>query len=433
MVSGIAPFFLIAEDSSRQPDVPIGIHENRIIEIGLFIWDGQNEEAFRQNEGCAFHKAGRFLARMTRVIESRDLDVFALFEFQEILQKQVLIVSVWDIVVHGISFFLTKVGLIFVIGIVRENDCHVGKCFLQGLAKQALPGARPIGDCNHESHLFSSEDIVAYLALSREKRRPFELSLGPNIVTIVAMNQDNEEKHASSLKKWRKAADIVWNVFLNGVIGYVLYVLMGALFCLTLIGIPFFSSYYRYAKHLFHPANCKLVQNRDVKGFMKVMTFVHLVVFGWEEWLLCMVFAGLCYVSVIYIPIGKQLFRQAKFFFNPRSYTFEDISYQGVKDEEKVEKEPKKEVEEPKKEEKPVEEAKPVEGAKPTPAPAPEKADQPTIIYAPTPETPKAQAKPAEKEKDPHERDKKAIVVQYFNYTDQDPEGPYGDWAHKKW
>jgi uncharacterized membrane protein YccF (DUF307 family) len=245
------------------------------------------------------------------------------------------------------------------------------------------------------------------------------------------MNQDNDEKHASSLKKWRKAADIVWNVFLNGVIGYVLYLLMGALFCLALIGIPFFSSYHRYAKHLFHPANCKLVQNRDVKGFMKFMTLLHTVVFGWEGWLLCVAIAGLCYVSVIYIPIGKQLFRQAKFFFNPRSYTFEDISYQGVKEEEKAEKEPAKD--EAPKAEAPKKEAAPK--AEAAPAPIPETKAEPALTVKPaSPETPKAAAAPkAAPKKDPHERDKDAIIVQYFNYTNDDPKGPYGDWAHKKW
>jgi len=240
------------------------------------------------------------------------------------------------------------------------------------------------------------------------------------------MNQNTDEKHASSLKKWRKAADIVWNVFLNGVIGYVLYVLMGALFCLIGLGIPFFSSYYRYAKHLFHPANCKLVQNRDVKGAMKFLTLLHTIVFGWEGWLLCMVFAGLCYISVIYIPIGKQLFRQAKFFFNPRSYTFEDISYQGVSDEEKAEKAAKEKA--PAKEE-PQKEAAP----KIAPTTVSEKKEEPVAV-APVKETPKAPLpKKTVQEEDPHERDKKAIVVQYFNYTNEDPKGPYGDWAHKKW
>jgi uncharacterized membrane protein YccF (DUF307 family) len=238
--------------------------------------------------------------------------------------------------------------------------------------------------------------------------------------------ENEQEKHASSLKKWRRAADITWNIFLNGVIGYVLYVLFGAIFCLVLVGIPFFSSYYRYAKHLFHPANSKLVQNRDVKGFMKVMSFLHLVLFGWEMCLVVFLFAGLCYCTVIYIPIGKQLFRQAKFFLNPRSYTFEAISYQGVTDEEKAKKEPKKEVEaapkekaapqtqaEVKKDEtvaKPVSSVTPVE-AKATAAPAPKKNE-------------------AKKPADPSQ----AIVVQYFNYNGAKPkDGPYADWADKRW
>lgn len=243
--------------------------------------------------------------------------------------------------------------------------------------------------------------------------------------------ENEQEKHASSLKKWRKAADIVWNIFLNGVIGYVLYVLFGGIFCLVLVGIPFFSSYYRYAKHLFHPANCKLVQNRDVKGFMKVLNILHLVLFGWEMCLLAFLFAGLCYCTVIYIPIAKQLFRQAKFFLNPRSYTFETISYQGVTDEEKAEKEPKKDekpaVKETAKSEPEVKKeettAKPIAAA-----PAPAKKDE-TAVASNKASAP-ASTKKAPAKKDLHQ----AIVIQYFIHGGAKPtEGPYADWADKRW
>jgi uncharacterized membrane protein YccF (DUF307 family) len=211
------------------------------------------------------------------------------------------------------------------------------------------------------------------------------------------------------------------------VIGYVLYVLFGAIFCVALVGIPFFSSYYRYAKHSFHPANCKLVQNRDVKGFMKVLNILHLVLFGWEMCLLTYFFAGLCYCTVIYIPIAKQLFRQAKFFLNPRSYTFETISYQGVTDEEKAEKEPKKEVEAAPKEKAapaPQAEAKKEEVVvKPATAPAPKAEEKAAAAPAPKKDEAKKKADPSQ-----------AIVVQYFNYNGAKPkDGPYADWADKRW
>jgi uncharacterized membrane protein YccF (DUF307 family) len=234
--------------------------------------------------------------------------------------------------------------------------------------------------------------------------------------------ENEQEKHASSLKKWRKAADIVWNVFLNGVIGYVLYVLFGALFCCLLVGIPFFSSYYRYAKHLFHPANCKLVQNRDVKGFMKVLNILHLVLFGWEMCLIVFLFAGLCYCSVIYIPIGKQLFRQAKFFLNPRSYTFETISYQGVTDaDEEDDEEPKKEAEVAPKVVSSVKKDDATAKANPTPVKK-GTSTAPAKATAPAKKTP-SQAKPTQ-----------PIVIQYFIHKGAKPtEGPYADWADKRW
>lgn len=265
------------------------------------------------------------------------------------------------------------------------------------------------------------------------------------------MEKIDESKHDSSLLKWRRASDIVWNVFLNGVIGYVLTLLYGFITCAVLIGLPLFSSYHRYAKHLFRPANCKLVQNREVKGGMKVLTFLHTLLFGWEMYLLTLVVAGLCYITVIYIPIAKQLFRQAKFFFNPASYTFEVISYWGVKEKEKAEAVTKEEKEAPAEVVK--ENPAPVETPKAETEVVPAKPEEARIILlSPKAETPKTEAAPKKevnaapkKPSKPHSLAPRGpLVIQYFNYGgkkaypfphDKFPfkKGPYQDWANKVW
>jgi uncharacterized membrane protein YccF (DUF307 family) len=185
------------------------------------------------------------------------------------------------------------------------------------------------------------------------------------------MENEQDEKHASSLKIWRKVADIVWNVCLNGVICFVVYLLEACVFVLTLIGIPFIKSYFRYAKNMFHPAGYKMVNNRKVGGFMFFLTIVYDIFYGWEEFLFTLLLGLLCYASIIYIPIGKQLWHHAKFFLNPRAYTFERISYPGVSDEEEeeIEKAPKEELNEktaPKTEKEPA----PVKAAPEVNAPA---------------------------------------------------------------
>jgi uncharacterized membrane protein YccF (DUF307 family) len=153
------------------------------------------------------------------------------------------------------------------------------------------------------------------------------------------------EKKESDLKKWRRAADIVWNVFFNGIIGFLYFGIMGLVQFLVLVGIPFGKPYFRFAKYMFHPASYKIVNKRTITPFMKFYNVLYVIVAGWEMYLSVLFIAGLAFISIIYIPIAKQLFHHAKFFFNPRAYTFEKIAYQGVTEEEKKAQESKKPVE----------------------------------------------------------------------------------------
>lgn len=257
------------------------------------------------------------------------------------------------------------------------------------------------------------------------------------------MQKDEEQKHASSLKKWRKAADIVWNIFLNGVLSFLFYMVVGILLCCTLVGIPFLPSFYRYAAHLFTPANSKMVETREVKGFMAFMTLLFDVLFGWELWLLCYLFGALCYCSIIYIPIAQQLFHQAHFFFNPRAYVFEPIAYQGVIKEEKPSK-PEAVEEAPK-----APAAKPVlaeANALPVAVTSPKEEKEATSEKKPIPvvvvqPTPKAKLAPAPAKKEPAPANvmprplpKGPLIIQYITYGGKPQEkGPYADWANKKW
>jgi hypothetical protein len=137
---------------------------------------------------------------------------------------------------------------------------------------------------------------------------------------------------------------------------------------------------------------------------MKFYNVLYVILAGWEMYLSVLLIAGLAYLSVLYIPIAKQLFHHARFFFNPRAYTFEKIAYQGVTEEEK-----KAQAEKAQSERKPVEvvakeeapKAKPQKPALAEKAPvhevvvAPAEAQSEKAPDAPKKEAPKAPGKAA--------------------------------------
>lgn len=110
----------------------------------------------------------------------------------------------------------------------------------------------------------------------------------------------------------KKLGNFLWCV-LGGFIFAAVYFVLGLVFCVTLIGIPFGKQYFKLAKLVLKPFGKNVVFSRK-RPFLNVLwNLLGGVVFGIFYFVLSVV---LC-VTLVGIPFGKQCFKLAKLSFKP--------------------------------------------------------------------------------------------------------------------
>ncbi|MCF0213517.1 MAG: YccF domain-containing protein [Muribaculaceae bacterium] len=106
--------------------------------------------------------------------------------------------------------------------------------------------------------------------------------------------------------------NILWFVLGGFLIG-LCYILVGLLFCLTIIGIPFGFQLMKIGVYTFFPFGQRTTFRRGQPGFINTLLNVIWILCGWIEIALIHVIVGaiLC-LTVIGIPFGLQHFKIAK-------------------------------------------------------------------------------------------------------------------------
>lgn len=135
---------------------------------------------------------------------------------------------------------------------------------------------------------------------------------------------NNAVKHLSRRRKFRFSfdrnmkdfnivLDVIW-VFLIGLFGSLICGIAGTLYCLTIVGVPFGLILYRVIPLVFKPINKRVVLNFKDFWFFNVL------------WLFCGGFiiamffeivTLLFYITIIGIPIGRQIKKIATVFWAP--------------------------------------------------------------------------------------------------------------------
>ena len=119
--------------------------------------------------------------------------------------------------------------------------------------------------------------------------------------------------------------NILW-VILFGWWHALLYLVFGAVFCVTIIGIPIGKAMFQYAKLMFAPFGKAVIRESTLKGAKNVSIIrkiggVILNVIWFPVGLImavieCVV-GVLCFVTIILIPVGFVCFRSATFLIAP--------------------------------------------------------------------------------------------------------------------
>jgi uncharacterized membrane protein YccF (DUF307 family) len=111
----------------------------------------------------------------------------------------------------------------------------------------------------------------------------------------------------------RLIGNIIWFIF-GGLISGLLWLLLGALLCVTIIGIPLGIQCFKVATLSFAPFGKKVDLN---PGKHMISNVIWAVLLGWEL-ALYYLFAGIaCCITIIGIPNGIVAFKLMKLAFLP--------------------------------------------------------------------------------------------------------------------
>ena len=105
--------------------------------------------------------------------------------------------------------------------------------------------------------------------------------------------------------------NILWLV-LGGLIVALLYWIVGALFCITIIGIPFGVELIKFGSFALWPFGKKVKDSPNAGSCLNTVFNVIWILMGWWEIAAAhAVFGLICCITIVGIPFGKQHFKLA--------------------------------------------------------------------------------------------------------------------------
>ena len=108
-------------------------------------------------------------------------------------------------------------------------------------------------------------------------------------------------------------ANLIWFIF-GGIWLGLLWLLLGLLLCITIIGIPFGKQCFKAAKLTFFPFGKKVRTHFEKHP---IANFLWVVLVGWELAIGYLLGGLLCCITIVGIPLGLQAFKMMKLAFLP--------------------------------------------------------------------------------------------------------------------
>ncbi len=108
-------------------------------------------------------------------------------------------------------------------------------------------------------------------------------------------------------------ANIIWIIF-GGLWTALLLCVAGLICCVTIIGIPLGIQLFKFAKVSLAPFGKKVALNYMEHPIVNTLWLIFL---GWETFLVYVLAGALCCITIIGIPVGLQGFKLAKLALAP--------------------------------------------------------------------------------------------------------------------
>ncbi len=105
--------------------------------------------------------------------------------------------------------------------------------------------------------------------------------------------------------------NILW-LILGGLLVAVIYILVGLLMCITIIGIPFGLQLFKFANYALWPFGREIVDGPGQPGCVSiVMNLIWILLGWWEIAVIHLIFGLICCITIVGIPFGVQHFKMA--------------------------------------------------------------------------------------------------------------------------
>ena len=101
--------------------------------------------------------------------------------------------------------------------------------------------------------------------------------------------------------------NVLWVIF-GGVWLALMYTFAGIVFCITIIGIPFGLQAFKLARFSLWPFGRTVVRNPSGGVLELIFNILWLILFGWEIFLVHLAVGAILCITIIGIPFGLQAF-----------------------------------------------------------------------------------------------------------------------------
>ena len=105
--------------------------------------------------------------------------------------------------------------------------------------------------------------------------------------------------------------NILW-MLLGGILISIYYALMGLLFCISIIGIPFGVQLFKMAGFSLWPFGRQVTAGQNDSGCLSILMNIIWIIFGGVEIaIMHAIFGLICCITIVGIPFGLQHFKMA--------------------------------------------------------------------------------------------------------------------------
>ena len=112
----------------------------------------------------------------------------------------------------------------------------------------------------------------------------------------------------------RFLGNILWFLF-GGLLGGLSWIFAGCIWCITIVGIPVGMQCFKFATLAFWPFVKDVVYGNGVFSFL--INLIWIVFFGWEMALGNLIVGLLWCITIVGIPFGRQFFKLARLSLMP--------------------------------------------------------------------------------------------------------------------